>query len=263
MVDLTVSAGKSGYHSGEVGGIVPETFRVVRALLNRLDDPLTGKCMKELETELPSYVRPEAERMVALSGHEMCKKYKMHEGVEYCSQDDLIEMYLNNTWRANLSITGAAGLPHFSKAGNVVRANTTVRVSMRLPPNKDAHEAAAQIKEKLSTNVPHNCKVDIHGNNDGNGWCMKEPAEWLHDTMQSVAREFYEGKDYGSYGMGGSIPFLSQLGGLYPKTFIIALGLIGPNANAHAPNECINLAFAKKLTCAMSHILVEVGRKHH
>ena len=38
MVDLEVEAAKGGYHSGEVGGIVPETFRIVRALLDRLDD---------------------------------------------------------------------------------------------------------------------------------------------------------------------------------------------------------------------------------
>jgi hypothetical protein len=42
IVDLTVEAGKVGYHSGEVGGVVPETFRIVRQLLNRLDDPETG-----------------------------------------------------------------------------------------------------------------------------------------------------------------------------------------------------------------------------
>jgi hypothetical protein len=30
MVDFKVSIGKDGYHSGEVGGVVPETFRVVR-----------------------------------------------------------------------------------------------------------------------------------------------------------------------------------------------------------------------------------------
>ena len=144
--DMTVSAAKSGYHSGEVGGIVPETFRVVRELLNRLDDPLTGKCMKELETELPAYARPEAERMVKLAGHGMCKKYKMHEGVKYCSEEDLVEMYLNNTWRANLAITGAGGLPHYTKAGNVIRASTSVRVSMRLPPNMDASKAAHVIK---------------------------------------------------------------------------------------------------------------------
>lgn len=47
IVDLTVEAGKAGYHSGEVGGVVPETFRIVRQLLNRLDDPVTGEVTKE------------------------------------------------------------------------------------------------------------------------------------------------------------------------------------------------------------------------
>jgi acetylornithine deacetylase/succinyl-diaminopimelate desuccinylase-like protein len=36
--NLEVEAAKGGYHSGEVGGIVPETFSIVRALLDRLDD---------------------------------------------------------------------------------------------------------------------------------------------------------------------------------------------------------------------------------
>jgi acetylornithine deacetylase/succinyl-diaminopimelate desuccinylase-like protein len=43
MVDLKVECAASGYHSGEVGGIVPETFRIVRELLDRIDDPKTGK----------------------------------------------------------------------------------------------------------------------------------------------------------------------------------------------------------------------------
>jgi len=30
MIDFEVKIGTAGYHSGEVGGIVPETFRVVR-----------------------------------------------------------------------------------------------------------------------------------------------------------------------------------------------------------------------------------------
>jgi hypothetical protein len=47
MVDLKVECGLTGFHSGEVGGIVPETFRVVRTLLDRLDDPITGKVVDE------------------------------------------------------------------------------------------------------------------------------------------------------------------------------------------------------------------------
>ena len=42
ILDMTVEVGAAGYHSGEVGGIVPETFRIVRTLLDRVDDSATG-----------------------------------------------------------------------------------------------------------------------------------------------------------------------------------------------------------------------------
>jgi hypothetical protein len=48
MVDIEVSCGLNGYHSGEVGGIVPETFRILRVLLDRLDDSKNGTVCKEL-----------------------------------------------------------------------------------------------------------------------------------------------------------------------------------------------------------------------
>lgn len=110
--DLTVSAAKGGYHSGEVGGVVPETFRVCRTLLDRLDDPLTGKVCDELHTKLPEYAYPEAEFMAQIAGDGICTKYKMVEGVKYC-QEDLREAYLAQTWRPNLSVTGAGGMPHY------------------------------------------------------------------------------------------------------------------------------------------------------
>lgn len=52
IIDLTVEAVIGGYHFGEVGGIVPETFRVARILLVRLDDSATGQPMEELRTEM-------------------------------------------------------------------------------------------------------------------------------------------------------------------------------------------------------------------
>ena len=134
---MTVEVGKAGYHSGEVGGIVPETFRVVRELLNRLDDSSTGKCMKELEVEIPKWKEEEAEFMVKLAGNEIYSKYAVVDGAGYVSQDDLKDMYLTNQFGANLSVTGADGLPPIQMAGNVVRASTSVRLSMRLPPTLD------------------------------------------------------------------------------------------------------------------------------
>ena len=55
LVDLKVECGKGGYHSGEVGGIVPETFRVVRTLLDRLDDTATGRVVAEFQPEIPDW----------------------------------------------------------------------------------------------------------------------------------------------------------------------------------------------------------------
>lgn len=171
--DLTVQAGKGGYHSGEVGGVVPETFRVCRELLSRLDDTKTGRVIDELHTEMPSYAIKEAEAMSELAGREMLTKYKMVEGVQY-QDENLVEAYLNQTWRPNLAVTGAGGLPHYSAAGNVVRPITSLRLSMRLPPNMDCKKASEIIRSKLMNDVPYNCKVDVGSDHDGNGWCMKE-----------------------------------------------------------------------------------------
>jgi len=255
IIDMTVELGKAGYHSGEVGGIVPETMRVVRQLLDRLDDKVTGRVtLEELNVEVPQWKHEEADAMVKLAGKEICEKYAIVEGGKYCSED-LKEMYLNNNWRANMSITGADGLPPIAMAGNVVRASTGVRISMRLPPTLEPSKAQAALEKALTTDVPYGAKVTLKGGHAGSGWCMKELHPWLDASIKKAGDDFYEGHGSGSYGMGGSIPFLSELEKMYPKTQIVAFGLLGPNSNAHGPNEMINLTYAKKLTCALSHVI--------
>ena len=168
-------------------------------------------------------------------------------------------MYLNNTWRPNVSITGADGIPSCATGGNVCRASTSVKISMRLAPNADANHMRQVLEKKLTENVPYNAKVTLTGDHNGQGWCMKEMEPWFKDAVLQAGRDFYDGAEGKSYGMGGSIPLLAQLDKMFPDSSIIALGLIGPKANAHAPDECINLTYAKKLTCALSHMIAAVG----
>jgi len=84
-LDVTVELGKAGYHSGEVGGVVPETFRIMRQLLDRLDDSATGHVMQELQAEAPAYKVEEAEFMANLAGDGLYKKYAVVEGGTYVS----------------------------------------------------------------------------------------------------------------------------------------------------------------------------------
>lgn len=170
IVDVTVEAGKAGYHSGEVGGVVPETFRIIRNLLNRLDDPVTGEVTKEFQVEVSEEKRKEAQFIAQKYGEKVYNKFPVHDGVQYIKQDNVEELYLNKAWRPNLSITGADGLPPVAIAGNVCRPSTTCRCSMRLCPVFDAHKANEIMTEKLTKDVPYNAKVTIKGGHAGSGW---------------------------------------------------------------------------------------------
>lgn len=129
---------------------------------------------------------------------------------------------------------------------------------MRLSPAQCPKKAQEIIHEKLTTNVPYNAKVTLGGSHTGQGWCMKEIPADMMTSIQDAGQKFY-GKPTGSYAIGGSIPFLAELEKMYPQTCIVAFGVLGPNANAHGPNEMINLTFTKKLTCALAHIVQSVA----
>ena len=107
----------------------------------------------------------------------------------------------------------------------------------------------------LTENVPYNALVTIDGKNLGSGWCMKELKPQFNDAILQAGSDFFGGLETRSYGMGGSIPFLHELGAQYPEAQIIALGVLGPGASAHGPNECINLPYTKKVVGALAHII--------
>lgn len=196
---------------------------------------------------------------MASHGQTLTERFALHDGVQYMNQDDLIALYNANTWRPNLAITGAQGLPSLQTAGNVIRTSTSLRLSMRQSPIVNAEEMKQKIIEKLTTNVPYNAKVTVLSASAGSGWCMKELDEKITKVLDAAGHHFFEGNPTASYGEGGAIPFLKELEGVYPSTQIIALGLGGPYSNAHGPNEGINLTCAKKLACSLALIFTEYG----
>ena len=88
---------------------------------------------------------------------------------------------------------------------------------------------------------------------------MKDPEPWVSEAFNVAGKDFFDGNENGTYGQGCSIPFLAELGHMYPETAIFALGVLGPKSNAHVPNECINLEFTRRLTCTLSHMIAAIG----
>ena len=66
---LSVEVLAEGVHSGDAGGIVPSTFRILRGLLSRLEDERDGRILVDsLHAQIPPERRRQAEEAAAVLG---------------------------------------------------------------------------------------------------------------------------------------------------------------------------------------------------
>ena len=116
---------------------------------------------------------------------ELCTKFPIVDGAKYAIHEGgLKEMYLTNVWGPNLAITGIDGIPEVKSAGNVVRASTSARLSMRLCPITDPNKAVELMKKKLTEDVPWGAKVTIKNSHGGSGWCMKDLSDSFRKSIE-------------------------------------------------------------------------------
>lgn len=262
MVKLTVTVRvlTTAQHSGLASGIVPSSFRILRQLLDRVEDAATGEIkLPELNAPIPADRLAQAEALAALDPGRLKRLYPLPDGMRHAA-DDEVELILNNTWRPTLSVTGAAGLPEPAQAGNVLRTSTSLTLSFRTPPLADAKAAGAAVVQALTTDVPYGATVEISDFAAENGWNAPAFAPWLSAAMDAASDRVF-GREYGSLGIGGSIPFMEQLGRRYPEAQMVVTGALGADSNAHVPNEWLNIAFAKQVTEAVAHLLDAHARR--
>jgi len=145
---------KEGVHSGGASGIVPSSFRVLRLLLDRLEDPDTGECrIPELRGEVPPARLDQARAAAKVLGDTVHQRFPWAGATRPVAKES-VELILNNTWRPTLCVTGAAGMPAPGAAGNTLRPWTSLKLSFRLPPTADPVAAAAAVKKVLETDPP-------------------------------------------------------------------------------------------------------------
>jgi len=85
-----------------------------------------------------------------------------------------------------------------------------------------------------------------------------EEGDKLKALLEEAAHTYFD-RPSQAFGDGGTIPFLKELEVKFPKTRIIALGVLGPGANAHSKNECLNLPYVNKLICVVSDVFQGLG----
>ena len=262
---LKVEVLDEGVHSGDASGVVPSSFRIMRHVLDRLEDSATGRLLPQsFHCAIPADRLAQAKATAATLGDELYKRFPWaHYDCEGSSAftlpmtTDPVEALLNRTWRPTLSVTGAEGFPALKDAGNVLRPYTAFKLSLRFPPLVDASKAVQELKKLLEDNAPYNAKVTFEGSGGATGWNAPATCDWFENALNDASQNFF-GAPCGTIGQGGTIPLMNMLSKGFPKAQMMVCGVLGPKSNAHGPNEFLHVPYAKKLTAAVAHVMARV-----
>ncbi len=253
-LDVTVQLLGSAQHSGIASGVVASSFRILRHLIERLEDSATGELLlDELKVDVPADRLAELKAVSQDFPEALLKAFPLVEGGRVLTEDAL-ELMLNNAWRPTLSVIGADGFPKPADAGNVLRESTTLTLSFRLPPTADAEKALEAVKRVLTTDVPYGAKVTLGSPQAEDGWNAPAESPWLTTALRTVSDEVF-GRPHRATGMGGSIPFMGLLSRKYPEAQFLVTGACGADSNIHVPDEWLHLDYAQQVTEAVAHIL--------
>jgi len=252
--DLRVDVLREGVHSGDASAIVPSSMRVIRQLLDRIEDAASGRVLIDsFHVEISEQRREQAKICAETLGESVYKQYPFVEGVQPMATE-LHELVLNRTWRPSISYTGAGGFPALQDAGNVLRPFSALKLSFRLPPTADHKFCTAAVKQILESNPPSGATVSFTAEKGANGWNAPPLADWLADSVDAASRAHF-GNAPAYMGEGGSIPFMGMLGEKFPSAQFLITGVLGPASNAHGPNEFLHLPTGKKLTACVAQVL--------
>lgn len=261
---LKVEILTEGLHSGDSSGLVPSSFRILRQVLDRLEDSKTGELLPQsFHCEIPADRLEQARATAAILGDEVWKRFPWACGADggptLPTTTDPTQALLNRTWKPTLSVTGADGFPELKNAGNVLRPYTAFKLSLRLPPMVDGNRAAAELKTLLEDNAPYNARVTFNadgrvGAQGASGWNAPSLAPWMEDALHAASRTHF-GASCGFIGQGGTIPLMGMLQQGFPQAQMMVCGVLGPKSNAHGPNEFLHVPYGKKLTAAVAQVM--------
>ncbi|MCU1578174.1 MAG: dipeptidase [Rhodoglobus sp.] len=224
---LKISTLEHASHSGMFGGAAPDAMLAAIRLLATLHGPdgsvaVAGLTSRDAAT--PEY-----------SAEKLSEEAALLDGVIPIGHGAV----LSRLWdQPAITITGIDA-PTVLNASNTLVPSVTVKVSARIAPGQAAAEAYAAIEKHLRAQDAFGAHLEIHDVDLGNGflvdttgWAVAEAKDAMHDAWGKPAVET---------GIGGSIPFISDLVNVFPDAQILITGVEDPDSRAHSPNESLHL----------------------
>ncbi|MGV8968915.1 MAG: dipeptidase [Microbacteriaceae bacterium] len=232
-------------HSGMFGGAVPDAMLAAIQLLATFHDKdgsvaVAGLTSREGAT--PDYDEGNLRRDAGFL-----------QGVQPIGTGPI----LGRLWsRPAITITGIDA-PSVVNASNTLAPKVTVKVSARVAPGQSAAAAFEAIASHVQDHAPFGAHVAISDVDLGNpylvdagGWAAAEAKNAMHEGWGVPAVET---------GIGGSIPFISELVETFPNAQILVTGVEDPDSRAHSPNESLHLGVFRRAILAEAVLLAKLN----
>lgn len=256
---LTVKVLTDSVHSGDGSGIIPNPQRIMRHLLSRLEDPVTGKILpSEFQVEVPATYLADVFSQATNIVPSTIKGFPWF-GYATTAASNPVELILNRIWRAGLAVTGVDGLPSTAAANNVVVGSVSYQLSLRLPPPLRIDEVQRQLKDLFEKDPPYGATVtyDYEGAPAANGWMSPPQPRWLSEAIDQASQVLFQ-QPSAPLGDGGTQPVLAILKEKFKETLFFASGVAGPGNNEHAANENLNIKYAEQLSACEAYVLSQL-----
>ncbi len=262
LVSLTVTVRvlDTAQHSGLASGIVPSSFRIMRLLLDRLEDAATGEVkVGEMTAAIPPDRVAEAAAVAALDPGAVRRRYPLVPGMRAAAGDDA-ELILNNTWRPTLFGDrggGAAGAGRGrERAGRLDGADAELPHAAdrrregrrgRGGQDPDARTCPTARRSSSAASWPRTAGTRRR-------WHPGWPTRWPRPTSGCSAPRT------AAWASAARCPSWGCWAWLYPAAQILITGALGADSNAHVPDEWLNIRFAEQITESVAYLLDAHGR---
>ncbi|MGZ4602037.1 MAG: M20/M25/M40 family metallo-hydrolase [Kineosporiaceae bacterium] len=238
---VTVRVLDHAVHSGMYGGAVPDAMTALIRLLSTLWD-------ESGDLAVPGLVRGEADDL----GYDEAL-LRADAGVLAGVRLVGAGRVESRLWtRPALTVTGIDA-PSVAMASNTLLPSVSVKVSLRIPPGQDPAAAFAALRDHLVVNAPWGARVEVVPGEAGHPWAGR-----LDGPVYDLARWALEqawGRRPVHMGIGGSIPFVAELGQAYPAATVLLTGVEDPDTRAHGTNESVHLGELERACLAESLLL--------
>ncbi len=254
---LSVRVSHEGVHSGMSGGAIPSSFRIQRMLLDRVEDSSTGRILiPEMHVDISDKIRAEAEALGNILGDALWKSLPVVDSLEPQTRG-ADQILLDINWRPAMGVIGADGMPPVQTAGNVLRTNTDLKLSFRIPPGVKAPEVQAIVKQTLEANPPYGAEVTYHATEPADGFHAPPLHEGVSAALDGACKHLTGFPPMTTW-IGGTIPFMAMIQNKFPEASFICTGSAGPGNNAHGPDEKLHIPHSKRLNVALAAAIASI-----